>query len=247
MASSQGEKTEDVPDESTEVQTLRFDIIRDKGGVNPEDYIVVADITFGENDRTNALALARKLTTRETEFEELRVKVDELSKQVVALEGRLAGLPAMEKLSEDVAAEIQAIESKRRHHWSGSLPQRLRYTINDMRQTELDAVAGCRVFRDDCVNWLRAVSLVVESVGNAATHSEKTSRCRGAVEIVESAIRKLRERSFDSPFNWRFWNDDCFRSDYPTREFVRRIHDLEAELAHAKADGASKNPVEPPF
>lgn len=135
----------------------------------------------------------------------------------------------------DVDRECKAIESRRGHHHSGTPAERLRYLLADLHLTECDAIAGCKHFRDDCVNWLRAISIVVESIGNAGTHREKEARCRGAVEVIESAIRKLRDREFDR-HSWRFWMDDVFRSDYPTREFVRRIHDLEQELKVLKSD-----------
>lgn len=130
----------------------------------------------------------------------------------------------------EVRKSVEGMEARRFEHGYGTPQDRLTQLLNSMRQRELDAIAGCKAFRDDCVNWLRAISMIVESVGNASTHGEKAARCRGAVELVESAIEKLRRRNFDSPHSWQFWMDDCFRSDYPTREYVRRIHELEAEL-----------------
>lgn len=139
----------------------------------------------------------------------------------------------------EVRKSVEGMEKRRFEHGYGTPRERLDQLLNSMRQRELDAIAGCKAFRDDCINWLRAVSMIVESVGNASTHGEKAARCRGAVELVESAIDKLRRRNFDGPHSWQFWMDDCFRSDYPTREFMRRIHELEDELASARSELAS--------
>ena len=134
--------------------------------------------------------------------------------------------------------EVKRLEERRQIFCAGTPRERLRRILEDTHQSEVDAIEGCKRFRDDCVNWLRALSIVIAGVGNAATHNEKSARCRMAVETVESAIVALREREFGN-HGWRFWREDVFRNDYPTREYVRRIHELEEKIRELSC----QNPV----
>jgi hypothetical protein len=65
--------------------------------------------------------------------------------------------------------------------------------------------------------------------GNAGTHAEKNARLRGAIELLESAVEKLRHQHLEDLFSIYHW-PDVFRSDYPTRSLMERIHDLERQL-----------------
>lgn len=90
-------------------------------------------------------------------------------------------------------------------------------------------------FRDDMLTWLRAIAIVLDSVSRAATHKEKDSRLRGAIDVIEGAISGLRRESFEikSGSGSYFPFDDVFRSDYPTRELIERIRELETQLKEA--------------
>lgn len=116
------------------------------------------------------------------------------------------------------------------HHYYGGdgLAKRLHRLISHYNMTAANALATTKSFRDDMLTWLRAMSLVGEMAGNAGTHAEKNARLRGMVELIESAIQKIQNQRME--FNYRWWNhEDIFKSDYPVRQFVDRIHELERE------------------
>lgn len=146
----------------------------------------------------------------------------------------------------DLAAELRALDDLVRQQekaqhigYAGSLLERLRAVLNRYEWITEQTLAAAKVQRDDVLVFLRALALVLESIGNGATHREKDARLRGGVEMLESAIKRLREVEFDTrPGTHR--RADIFRSDYPVREFLDRIHDLEAEnrqlVAHTPSD-----------
>jgi hypothetical protein len=65
--------------------------------------------------------------------------------------------------------------------------------------------------------------------GDPATHAEKNARLRGAIELLETAIEKLRYQNLESLFDIYRW-PDLFRSEWPTRRLMERIHDLERQV-----------------
>lgn len=114
---------------------------------------------------------------------------------------------------------------------------RLERILNHYQHIASDALLGVRHFRDDVVVELRAMSLIVDMALNAGTHSEKNARLRGMTDLLESAIRKLREEEFKFSSAWYHW-DDVFRSDAPTRLLMNRIHELEAEVEALKLENS---------
>lgn len=109
-------------------------------------------------------------------------------------------------------------------------------------------VTATRHFRDDLLIKLEAMKLVVENAGHAETHNEKNARLRGCVEMLEGAVKKLADLSFDTTKRHWYWKHDLFSSDYPKEHLIRRIHELEVQLASAKAQTKPGNvkPVNQP-
>lgn len=133
----------------------------------------------------------------------------------------------------DVVRKIDDIviryEQQNRVGYAGDLDWRVDQMIRHYQNIATNQLAGVKATRDDMLVWLRALAMVAEMAGNAGTHAEKNARLRGMVELIEAAIQKLREQEFN--FQWSTWHmPDIFRSDYPVVQYIRRIHELEAQL-----------------
>ena len=126
-------------------------------------------------------------------------------------------------------------EQEDRHTYATALPERVEYLIRRYRDLATNQLSGVKAARDDMLVYLRALAMIVEMAGNANTHNEKNARLRGCIELIETTIQKLREQEFN--FQFSTWHmPDVFRSDYPTIEYIRRIHQLEEELERVKRD-----------
>lgn len=111
----------------------------------------------------------------------------------------------------------------------GSPAEKVKTILREYEDKTVRAFNGAVRVRDDMLSFFRALALVLTMTGEAATHAEKNARLRGAIELLESAIEKLRHQSFEQLFDvYRF--PDLFRSDWPTRRLMERIHDLERQV-----------------
>ncbi len=128
---------------------------------------------------------------------------------------------------------VRKYEQEDRHSYATGLDERVEYIIRRYRDLATNQLAGIKAVRDDMLVWLRAMAMIVEMAGNAATHAEKNARLRGCVEMIETTLQKLSEQEFNFQSSY-FHMPDLFRSDYPTLEYVRRIYDLEQQLAAYK-------------
>ena len=116
-----------------------------------------------------------------------------------------------------------------RWSYGADLDEKIRHVLRHYQDDTTNHLVAIKHFRDDVITWLRAMAIVADMTSQAATHAEKNARLRGMVEVVESAIKKLRDREIDFNMTWWQW-PDVFRSDYPTVHYVRRIHELEAQI-----------------
>jgi hypothetical protein len=99
----------------------------------------------------------------------------------------------------------------------------------------VSALRDTKQFRDDMLTYFRALVIVLDMTGNAATHAEKNARLRGAVELLEQMAERLRLEIVFSHFHWR----DAFASDWPTRRLLERVHELERELSELRSSQAN--------
>lgn len=141
----------------------------------------------------------------------------------------------------DVVKVLSEHQERQGHFYSTRLPDVARSVIDHYRSLAVDALRRTKEFRDDVMIQLRALSLVVEMAGSASTHREKDARLRGVSELIEGAIGKLRKERFEitSSACWGMF-EDVFRSDYPTRELLGRIRELEAENRQLRAKAESE-------
>lgn len=145
------------------------------------------------------------------------------------------------KKYETIEEVIKEHSDRLRCYYCGSDIERISHVINSYHDDASGALEQIKSFRDDLLTYLRAIALVVDMAANASTHREKNARLRGMVELLESAIDKLRKASFEFTLNHRWASYDIFRSDYPTRHLVDRIHELEDELRETKEAISNEN------
>jgi hypothetical protein len=123
---------------------------------------------------------------------------------------------------------------QRRYGPGTTLVERFRQVVQHYQESSVQTALVVQQFRDDLLVQFRAFSLVVDMVGSASTHSEKSARLRGLSELIEGSIDKLRRFEINDAKLWQF--PDVFRSDYPTRAYLQRIHDLEDRIRELTAD-----------
>lgn len=121
-------------------------------------------------------------------------------------------------------------------YYSGDDAERVNSLLERYHEISTESLREQKQFNDDLLVWLRALALTLDMTANASTHGEKNARLRGAIELIESAVGRVRDHSFGVQFCQRRFHTvaDVFRSDYPTRHLLDRIHALEAELAALK-------------
>jgi hypothetical protein len=107
----------------------------------------------------------------------------------------------------------------------GGPAARLRVVIKHYRDMVTNSLASSEKFRDDLHAWLRGMAICLDMVANGSTHSEKNARLRGAIEVTEQTIQKVIDQRFN--FDNLYWRwQDTFKSDFPTREILRRKNEL---------------------
>lgn len=123
-------------------------------------------------------------------------------------------------------------EHQRKQSYSqgfGSTAERAKAVFREYEDKATKALSDVKAFRDDMLTYFRALVLILHMTGEAGTHAEKAARLRGAIELLEQAIEQLRKKDLEMLFSMWRW-PDLFRSDWPTRRLMERIHDQEREL-----------------
>lgn len=115
------------------------------------------------------------------------------------------------------------------HQGFGTPAEKIKTILRQYEDKTTKAYSDVKHVRDDMLTFFRALALVLNMTGEAATHGEKNARLRGAIELLESAIEKLRHQNLESLFDIYRW-PDLFRSDWPTRRLMDRIHNLERQI-----------------
>jgi hypothetical protein len=123
--------------------------------------------------------------------------------------------------------------------------QALAHVLREYQRNTADALLDLQRFQTDMVRWLQALAIVAQMVSNASTHTEKNARMRGLVEVIESALSKVRDYDYKlERFNRRgYQTDHLFANDYPVRYFKdraeeaeRKLKELEARILQGKAE-----------
>lgn len=98
------------------------------------------------------------------------------------------------------------------------------------------ALEDAQRFQGDMALWLQGLAMCCQMVANGATHTEKNARMRGLVEMIESALSKVREYDYRlDHFNRNSYRPDhLFVNDYPVRHWKERADNAERELKELK-------------
>lgn len=153
-----------------------------------------------------------------------------------------ATLKAYELLSEAVQKidkVIKRYEDDIQIGLSGEYHTKIRNLISHFQQETAKAISTKKSLLDDCTVYFRSVVMLAESVGMAETHAEKSARLRGLVQLLESAIVKLRNSQGDELMhNWQYFDFNI--SDYPYRAVLRNLQQENQEMKRRLGEDIGK-------
>jgi hypothetical protein len=129
---------------------------------------------------------------------------------------------------------VEAKQKEFRSYFScGSLLDQVAHVVETAERGSRTAIADKRKLIEDALVYFRSVILIAESIGMAATHAEKAARLRGLIELLNSAISKLRNdqqehllQNWES-FSWGY-------SDYPYHRILEKYSELERQNKQMK-------------
>lgn len=134
----------------------------------------------------------------------------------------------LEEAKEAIKFLIDREEKTRRHYSSYTLLDRLQNHIADEERNAQSAIADKKRLIEDATVYFRSVIMISESIGMASTHAEKSARLRGLIELLNSAISKLRQEQQESLLNnWEHFHWGY--SDYPYKRILENYSDLQRE------------------
>lgn len=140
----------------------------------------------------------------------------------------------------EVEELIKSHQEKTNHYQHfGSAAERVKAVLRQYEDKAVSALRDTKQFRDDMLTYFRALCIVLEMTGQAATHAEKNARLRGATELLEQMADRLRRTDLEIVFSHFYWRD-AFASDWPTRRLMERIHELENELKEIQNQSLSQ-------
>lgn len=123
---------------------------------------------------------------------------------------------------------IDREDKTRRHYGSYKLLDRIQNHIGDEERNAQIAIADKKQLIEDALVYFRSVVMIAESIGMAGTHAEKSARLRGLIELLNSAISKLRKEQTDSILNnWEMFHWGY--SDYPYKRILENYSDLQRQ------------------
>ncbi|MBL1176935.1 hypothetical protein [Pantanalinema sp. GBBB05] len=171
-------------------------------------------------------------------FELHQVKVEPGDIDCMLLDGINA---LLEQQSDRIVGALKDHERRLGCHYSSEPADRVRSILRDYEERAARATQLLADMRSDTLTYLRAISLMIDSAGNAGTHREKDATLRAVIRLTESAIAKLRDSLKRFGSNWH--NPDIFASDYPVMDYIKRIRELESENKALK--GQNDTPLTP--
>ncbi|MFT3679451.1 MAG: hypothetical protein QM791_04210 [Ferruginibacter sp.] len=132
------------------------------------------------------------------------------------------------EIMQELEAAVKAHEKTARTHFTGSLTDRLNSLVNHYRHDTANMVAKRKELIENTLVYFRSVAMISESIGMAGTHAEKSARLRGLIELINSAISKLRkEQEEDILSNWNFFSWD--HATYPYLRVLEKFNELKQQ------------------
>jgi len=162
-----------------------------------------------------------------------------------AVSSSLSDIPVLLRVMEEYDKAESAVKDdikafyERYHIWSNDsyFPDIIKRFVREADRIVIGSEAAYKRMVGDTLNYFRALVIVTEMVANAGTHAEKAARLRGLVETLESGISRLQDEQFKIIDHYWSVSPDLFKSDYPVREYKRRVYELEQRLEkYEKAD-----------
>ena len=118
-------------------------------------------------------------------------------------------------------------------HYSGDESEQIASILNHYERLAASAISNRKTLIDDALVYFRSVTMLFESVGMASTHAEKSARLRGLIELLQSAIKKLKnEKEEELLNNWHFMSWDY--SQYPYQSVLEKYGRMKAEHEELK-------------
>lgn len=134
---------------------------------------------------------------------------------------------------------IKKYEDDIQYSFSGEYHTKIRNLISHFQQETAKAISTKKALIEDCMVYFRSVVMLVESVGMAETHAEKSARLRGLVQLLESAIVKLRNSQGEELMhNWQYFDFNI--SDYPYRMVLRNLQRENQEMKRRLGEDVGK-------
>lgn len=155
-----------------------------------------------------------------------------------AVSSSLSDIPVLLRVMEEYDKAESAVKDdikafyERYHIWSNDsyFPDIIKRFASEADRIVIGSEAAYKRMVGDTLNYFRALVIVTEMVANAGTHAEKAARLRGLVETLESGISRLQDEQFKIIDHYWSVSPDLFKSDYPVREYKRRVYELEQRL-----------------
>lgn len=117
---------------------------------------------------------------------------------------------------------------------AGDEAEKIAQVINHYERKAAEAIGSRKQMIEDTLVYFRSVVMITESIGMAGTHAEKAARLRGLIELLQSAISKLKqEKEEDILNNWRSFSWDF--STYPYQSILEKFDDAKRENERLKS------------
>ncbi|GAB3701231.1 hypothetical protein GCM10027592_29130 [Spirosoma flavus] len=111
----------------------------------------------------------------------------------------------------------------------GSLADKIGSVLRHYQRESASAIGERKRMTEDTLVYFRSVVMITESIGLAGTHGEKNARLRGLIELLNTAIDKLRDEQLNGLLhNWPDYSIGG-RSDYPYRSILDEVRNLKRE------------------
>lgn len=124
-------------------------------------------------------------------------------------------------------------EKSQHHYYAGDEADEIQAIISSYESTAANAIDSNRQMTEDTLVYFRSVVMITESIGMAGTHAEKAARLRGLIELLNSAITKLKNKQSDEILNnWRWMSWDY--STYPYQSILSKMEELKRENEQLK-------------
>lgn len=141
-----------------------------------------------------------------------------------------------------INAIIKTHETSLHWHNCGDEANKINGIIEHYQRRAAEGIAGRKEIVEDTVSFIKAIQLVVETIGNSGTHVEKAARVRGCVELLNTILTRLRKEQENDLFAFGrdmfTWN----HSTYPYQSILQKYDELKRENEVLKQAAAKGQP-----